>query len=68
VLNARIDVHLRGGRTPEALERARAYADAAADCVYPIGIADEETIGVARVGLGDFLHAERLDAFPRAAR
>jgi 2-methylisocitrate lyase-like PEP mutase family enzyme len=90
VLNARIDVHLRGGETPDALERARAYADAGADCVYPIGIADERLIaafvelgvpvnillrpgappivrlaelGVARVSLGHFLHAEMLDAF-----
>jgi 2-methylisocitrate lyase-like PEP mutase family enzyme len=89
VLNARVDVHLRGGRTPEALERARVYADAGADCVYPIGVADEDTIaafvglgvpvnillrpgapqigrlaelGVARVSLGHFLHAEMLDA------
>ena len=37
VLNARIDVHLRGGTTAEALERARAYHAAGADCVYPIG-------------------------------
>ncbi len=44
VLNARIDVHLRGGTTQAALERARAYADAGADCVYPIGVADEATI------------------------
>jgi 2-methylisocitrate lyase-like PEP mutase family enzyme len=44
VLNARVDVHLHGGRTAEALERARAYADAGADCVYPIGVADERVI------------------------
>ena len=30
--------------TAEALERARAYRDAGADCVYPIGVADEATI------------------------
>ena len=89
VLNARVDVHLRGGTTAEALERARAYHAAGADCVYPIGIADDATIaafvetgipvnvllrpgappiarlaelGVARVSLGHFLHAEMLDA------
>lgn len=89
VLNARIDVHLHGGGTAEALERARAYAAAGADCVYPIGVADEPTIeafvatgipvnillapgapdlarlaglGVARVSLGHFLHAEMLAA------
>jgi len=44
VLNARIDVHLRGGTTAEALERARAYREAGADCVYPIGATDEATI------------------------
>ena len=44
VLNARVDVHLRGGATAEALERARAYGDAGADCIYPIGVADEATI------------------------
>ncbi len=41
VLNARIDVFLRsvgppGDRIGAALERARAYFDAGADCVYPI--------------------------------
>ncbi len=95
VLNARIDVHLRGGDTAEALERARAYAAAGADCVYPIGVADEATIeafvatgipvnillrpgaptiarlaelGVARISLGHFLHAEMLDAFEDRVR
>ncbi len=89
VVNARVDVHLRGGATDEALARARAYRDAGADCVYPIGVADEATIaafvelgvpvnillrpgapsiarlaelGVARVSLGHFLHAEMMAA------
>ena len=89
VLNARVDVHLRGGATEEALARARAYLDAGADCVYPIGVADEATIaafvelgapvnillrpgapsiarlaelGVARISLGHFLHAEMMAA------
>lgn len=49
VINARIDVFLRsavsgsggpaqGELGPEALRRARAYLDAGADCVYPIGL------------------------------
>ena len=89
VVNARIDVFLNGGPVAEGLERARAYADAGADCVYPIGIVDEATIaafvelgtpvnvvlspaappierlaelGVARISLGHFLHAEMLAA------
>ena len=89
VVNARIDVFLNGGPVAEGLERARAYADAGADCVYPIGITDEATIaafvelgtpvnvvlspaappierlaelGVARISLGHFLHAEMLAA------
>jgi 2-methylisocitrate lyase-like PEP mutase family enzyme len=89
VLNARIDVHVRGGSTDEGLARARAYRDAGADCVYPIGVADEPTIpayvgtgipvnillrpgappierlaelGVARISLGHYLHAEMMDA------
>ena len=45
VVNARIDVHLRqAGTTEDALERARRYLAAGADCVYPIGIADEDDI------------------------
>jgi 2-methylisocitrate lyase-like PEP mutase family enzyme len=89
VLNARIDVQLRGGRAEDALDRARAYRDAGADGVYPIGIVDEATIarfvelgvpvnillrpgapsverlaalGVARISLGHFLHAEMMEA------
>ena len=92
MLNARVDVHLRGGETAEALERARAYRDAGADCVYPIGVTDEATIaafvelgapvnillgpgappiarlaelGVARISLGHYLHAEMMDALAR---
>jgi 2-methylisocitrate lyase-like PEP mutase family enzyme len=45
VLNARIDVHLRrAGTTEDALDRARRYLAAGADCLYPIGIADERDI------------------------
>ncbi|MCK7622999.1 isocitrate lyase/phosphoenolpyruvate mutase family protein [Streptomyces sp. RS10V-4] len=37
VINARIDTFLRGGTgTAAALERARRYAEAGADCLYPI--------------------------------
>ena len=37
VVNARVDVFLRGGGdVDEAVERANAYLAAGADCVYPI--------------------------------
>jgi 2-methylisocitrate lyase-like PEP mutase family enzyme len=50
VLNARIDVYVRGDDPPAvrldaALERARRYLEAGADCVYPIGLADAGAIG-----------------------
>lgn len=49
VINARIDVFLRGSGSPaegveEALRRAHAYLDAGADCVYPIWLTDARTI------------------------
>jgi len=48
VINARTDVFLRGAdhdnAIAEAIERGRAYLDAGADCVYPIGPGDLETI------------------------
>ncbi|MGW0480815.1 isocitrate lyase/PEP mutase family protein [Nonomuraea sp. NPDC003214] len=45
VLNARIDTYIAGGSSrAAAVVRARAYLDAGADCVYPIGLADEREI------------------------
>jgi 2-methylisocitrate lyase-like PEP mutase family enzyme len=46
VLNARVDVFLRAEEPDigEGLRRAKLYAEAGADCVYPIGLADEELI------------------------
>lgn len=50
VINARVDVFLRGEGEPaalvdEAIARAIAYRRAGADCVYPIGLADARAIG-----------------------
>lgn len=49
VINARVDVFLLGIGEPEtrfahAVQRANAYLRAGADCVYPIGRLDAETI------------------------
>jgi 2-methylisocitrate lyase-like PEP mutase family enzyme len=50
VINARVDVFLRGTdpadeRTEEAIRRGRAYLAAGADCVYPIWLTDAAAIG-----------------------
>ena len=51
VINARVDVFLLAGERPaselmaDAVARARAYAAAGADCVYPIFLAEEAAIG-----------------------
>jgi 2-methylisocitrate lyase-like PEP mutase family enzyme len=50
VINARIDVFLRGSgseaaRVEEAIRRAQIYLAAGADCVFPIWLVDAEAIG-----------------------
>lgn len=50
VINARVDVFLRGSgeladRVTEGIARANAYLAAGADCVYPIGLDDAGAIG-----------------------
>jgi 2-methylisocitrate lyase-like PEP mutase family enzyme len=44
VVNARVDVHVRGGSLEDGLTRARAYRAAGADCVYPILFHEEAGI------------------------
>ncbi|MFG3439819.1 isocitrate lyase/phosphoenolpyruvate mutase family protein [Nonomuraea sp. NPDC047897] len=46
VINARIDTYSRQGTRAAAVDRARRYLDAGADCVYPIGLGDEKEIGL----------------------
>ncbi|QFZ19990.1 isocitrate lyase/PEP mutase family protein [Saccharothrix syringae] len=42
VINARVDVFIHGDRSlDEGVRRARAYLEAGADCVYPIGLPAE---------------------------
>jgi 2-methylisocitrate lyase-like PEP mutase family enzyme len=44
VLNARIDVFLKRGPFEEAVRRGRMYADAGADCIFPIGLSRDSDI------------------------
>ena len=53
VINARIDVFLTGdGSSAEALERATAYFQAGADCVYPIFLSEPEALSAFVEGAG----------------
>ncbi|GAA3214865.1 isocitrate lyase/phosphoenolpyruvate mutase family protein [Nonomuraea helvata] len=53
VINARVDTYIRGRTSrEEAVERGRRYLEAGADCVYPIGLADEDEIGALVSELG----------------
>lgn len=51
VINARIDTFLRDDSTSESerleetIDRARAYVDAGADCIYPITVSDLDSLG-----------------------
>jgi 2-methylisocitrate lyase-like PEP mutase family enzyme len=44
VLNARVDVFLHDGGLDEAVRRGRLYAQAGADCVYPIAVRGRDAI------------------------
>jgi len=58
VINARIDVFLGGcagspeQRLEEAVRRGRAYAEAGADCLYPIGPGDVATLAAVGAAAG----------------
>ncbi|MEQ4718343.1 isocitrate lyase/phosphoenolpyruvate mutase family protein [Nonomuraea sp. B19D2] len=71
VVNARVDTYLLG-RTAreEAVERGRRYLAAGADCVYPIGLGDEDEIKALVSELGgpvNILFRPGLPAFERLA-
>jgi 2-methylisocitrate lyase-like PEP mutase family enzyme len=57
VLNARVDVFIRRVGTPaeqlaEGIRRGKLYREAGADCLYPIGLADEALIAAFGQGVG----------------
>jgi len=63
VINARVDSFLASSysdiaeATEDAVERARAYAVAGADCIYPIGVGDEATLRLLRARITSPLNA-----------
>jgi 2-methylisocitrate lyase-like PEP mutase family enzyme len=77
VINARIDIYLKqvgdpASRFAETVRRAEAYLAAGADCIFPFGVADADTIGrlaraiqapiniVGRAGTPDVATLDRL--------
>jgi 2-methylisocitrate lyase-like PEP mutase family enzyme len=52
----------------EALRRARLYLAAGADCVYPIGVADEPTIAALVAGVGGPVNIYAQPGAPPLAR
>ncbi len=78
VINARVDVYLHGAddadadeRFAEAVRRAKAYREAGADCVFPIGLADGPTIAALVRAVGgplNILAGPRTPTIPDLAR
>lgn len=68
VVNARTDAFLHGDGIDEALRRARLYAEAGADCVYPIGVTGEADIAALVEGAGAPVNVLALPGAPPRAR
>lgn len=68
VLNARVDVFMHGGTVDDALRRARLYAGAGADCVYPILVTDEADIAALVEGAGAPVNVLALPSAPPRER
>lgn len=69
VINARLDVFLREVGAPErrvglALERAAAYVEAGARCIFPIGVRDGATIAELTAGIGAPVNVLALPGVP----
>lgn len=70
VINARLDSYLSvpsgssEESTAEVITRAKAYAEAGADCIYPIGPGDEATVRLLRKSIASPLN---ILASPKAA-
>lgn len=73
VINARTDVFLRGigeerDRLAHALDRARAYLAAGADCIFVPGVKDEGIIGKLASGIGGPLNVLGTAGSPPVAK
>ena len=78
VINARVDVFLRGfiggagpgtqaALVPEAVRRAHAYLDAGADCVYPIALWEADALREFASHVSGWINVMRLPQAPSLA-
>ena len=71
VINARTDVYLGSlpGTAEEqlavAIERGRAYVEAGADCIYPIGLGDIEALKAIRTATGAAINVYASSSTPQ---
>ncbi|NUW40408.1 isocitrate lyase/phosphoenolpyruvate mutase family protein [Nonomuraea rhodomycinica] len=69
VINARVDTYIGGdGSRAAAVDRARRYLDAGADCVYPIGAHGEQEIELLVAEIGAPVNVLFRPGTPPAAR
>jgi len=66
VINARVDVFVRGGTTEDGIIRGRQYRRAGADCVYPIMAPVDQLTRVVE-GVGGPINAHAAPVGPTAA-
>ncbi|MFG1628272.1 isocitrate lyase/phosphoenolpyruvate mutase family protein [Kribbella sp. NPDC049227] len=66
VINARVDVFVRGGGVADAIARGRAYRRAGADCVYPI-MAPTDVLAEVVEGIGGPINAHAAIGGPAPA-
>lgn len=66
VINARVDVFIRGGGAADAIARGRAYRRAGADCVYPI-MAPTDVLAEVVEGIGGPINAHAAVGGPTPA-
>lgn len=73
VINARVDLWMQPGdvapaaRLDEALQRARAYLAAGADCIFPLGLGDRDTLAAFVRALGAPVNVAALPGLPGLA-
>src|SRR6185437_11357526 len=72
VINARVDLYIKNVGDPatrfdETVKRAKAYLAAGADCIYPFGLADKDTIAKLVKALGAPVNIVARKGTPPAA-